>query len=125
MKHLFKFESFDDIFGRIGECREVNVQEFIKFNETNKTLTIDSKDLEKFKPLRLKSNVNVGEVYSNIHLSLSQSAGIRKFVDEWWSLSVDIWLVSEQRHVIRFFICDGIYSMLDLIQRVDRGEFFE
>ena len=111
-----RFESFNGT----GECREVDQDEWREFNKTHISLTMDSNDLKKFEPLRLKSRVNVGEKYSQIHLNNS-AARIEKFEDEWWTVSVV--LKYENTHSIKYYICDGIDSMLDLIYRVNKGEF--
>jgi hypothetical protein len=117
-----RFESFNE-----PEWREVGQNEWIEFGKTHKSLPMDSNDLKRFEPLRLKSRVNVGEKYSNIHLNNS-AARIEKFEDEWWTVSVVILITKKEveataGRLIKFYICDGIDSMLDLIYRVNKGEF--
>jgi len=112
-----RFESFNE-----PEWREVDQNEWIEFGKKHISLTMDSNDLKKFEPLRLKSRVNVGEKYSNIHLNNS-AARIEKFEDEWWTVSAYVFSKSKNTHIMKFYICDGIDSMLDLIYRINKGEF--
>jgi hypothetical protein len=114
MKHLFKFENFSD-----PEWKEVNQDEWDEFYIKNKRLPIDSKDLKKLGINSNSGRFREGDTYLMMEINLfpeylfDVTSWIEKFEDEWWSVCIE-YTYGENT----LYICDGIDSVLDLIQKL-------